>query len=407
MSDLVIQIKDLSKSYKIYSKPIDRLKESVHPLSKKFHKEFHALKNISFELVKGETVGVVGTNGSGKSTLLKLITGVLHPTAGEVSVYGKVAAILELGAGFNPEFTGIENIYLNGTIMGYSKKEIEDKLDSIISFAEIGEFINQPVKTYSSGMFARLAFAVAINVEPDVLIVDEALSVGDTRFQMKCIEKMKQIKESGTTILFVSHATEQIKRFCTKAIWIEKGHIKAIGDANEIVNLYEDSMHLEILNQTLHKQQEQMLQEEENLSEKPSTDSSKVGIINSVVCVENELSTFESLIVQVKYTILQKVIPNFLLGVAIYDRDRKYIFGPNTYLDKIEGVPNTYGAHSIQYIIPKLPLLSGTYFIDVGIFSDEGLICIDYQTNSQTITLKNEYFTEGLVYLEHEWRVIK
>src|SRR5690554_6263265 len=191
--DIAVRVQNLSKAYKLYQRPIDRLKESLNPFKKKYHKEFYALKDMSFEIKKGETVGIIGKNGSGKSTLLKMITGVTTPTSGRVTVNGKISAILELGAGFNPEMTGLQNIYLNTSINGMSKQETDKKIDEIIAFAELGYFISQPVKTYSSGMKARLAFAVAINVEPDILIVDEALSVGDAAFQRKCFAKIEQI----------------------------------------------------------------------------------------------------------------------------------------------------------------------------------------------------------------------
>ena len=195
MQDTTILVNGISKIYKLYEKPIDRLKESLHPFKKKYHKEFYALKDITFEIEKGETVGIIGKNGSGKSTLLKIITGVLSPTNGSTTVKGKVSALLELGAGFNPEFTGLQNIYLNGTMMGYTKEEIDQRVGAILEFADIGDFIYQPVKTYSSGMFVRLAFAVAINVDPDILIVDEALSVGDIFFQLKCYKKFEEYKK--------------------------------------------------------------------------------------------------------------------------------------------------------------------------------------------------------------------
>ena len=193
---------------------------------KKYSREKCVLDNLSLQIEKGDVVGIVGTNGAGKSTLLKIITGVLTPTSGKLEVNGKVAALLELGTGFNPEFTGIKNIFLNGTMMGFSREEMEDKLDEIIQFADIGDFIYQPVKTYSSGMFARLAFAVAINVDPEILIVDEALSVGDLRFQMKCMDKMKQMMDQGITVLFVSHDINAIRRLCTKTVWLRDGKIQ-------------------------------------------------------------------------------------------------------------------------------------------------------------------------------------
>jgi len=232
MQNTIIKIEDLSKMYKLYNKPIDRLKESVHPFKKKYHKDFYALKDISLNIRRGETVGIIGKNGSGKSTLLKIITGILAPTFGNLKVNGKISALLELGAGFNPEYTGVQNIYLNGMMMGYTKEEIDRKLEKIIAFADIGEFIDQPVKTYSSGMFVRLAFALSINVEPEILIVDEALSVGDFMFQNKCLKKFKEIQQKGTTILFVSHSTQQIINYCNRAVLLHEG--KMYGDSYDV-----------------------------------------------------------------------------------------------------------------------------------------------------------------------------
>lgn len=237
-----IKVTNVSKFYKLYEKPIDRLKETLHPAKKKYHREFYALRDISFEINKGETVGIVGKNGSGKSTLLKMITGLTTPSAGEIKVSGKVSALLELGTGFNPELTGLENIYLNGIIMGYSKEEINSRIKSILDFAEIGDFINQPVKMYSSGMFARLAFAVAINVEPDILIVDEALAVGDMRFQAKCFNKFKELKEMGITILFVSHDVYSVRNFCDRAVWINEGRLEQIGATLDVTASYIEYM---------------------------------------------------------------------------------------------------------------------------------------------------------------------
>ena len=205
MSEIAIKVDDVSKMYKMYDKPMDRLKESLGLTRRKCYKEHYALNHISFQVYKGETVGIIGTNGAGKSTILKIITGVLGSTAGQVQVNGRISALLELGAGFNSEYTGIENVYLNGTMIGFSKEEIDAKLSDILDFADIGDFVYQPVKTYSSGMFVRLAFAVAINIEPEILIVDEALSVGDVFFQAKCYRKFEEFKEHGKTILFVSH----------------------------------------------------------------------------------------------------------------------------------------------------------------------------------------------------------
>ena len=233
-----IRVTNVTKVYKMYEKPIDRLKESLHPRHKEYHKKFYALNNISFNVGKGETVGIIGTNGSGKSTILKIITGVLSPTDGSVEVEGTISALLELGAGFNSDYTGIENIYMNGTMMGFSRKEMDGKLQDILEFADIGDFVYQPVKTYSSGMFVRLAFALAINVEPEILIVDEALSVGDVFFQSKCYRRMEEIREKGTTILMVTHDMGSIIKYCDRVVLLNKGNFVAQGEPGHMVDLY-------------------------------------------------------------------------------------------------------------------------------------------------------------------------
>ncbi len=228
--DIAIKVENLSKVYKLYNAPIDRMKEALHPFKKNYHKEFYALNNINFDIRKGECVGVIGRNGAGKSTLLKIITGVLNPTHGRVVVNGKIASLLELGTGFNPEYTGLENIYFQGNLMGFTKEDMDAKLNKILDFADIGDFIYQPVKNYSSGMYVRLAFACSINVDPDVLIVDEALSVGDARFQLKCFKRLDEIKQSGATIIFVSHSIDQIKSLCSRGILIDNGTMLYDGD---------------------------------------------------------------------------------------------------------------------------------------------------------------------------------
>ena len=235
--DNVISVRDLSKVYRLYDKPIDRLKESLNIFHKSYHKEYYALNNLSFDINRGETVGIIGINGAGKSTLLKIITGVLTPSGGTIDVKGKISALLELGAGFNMEYTGIENIYLNGTMMGFSREEVDKKLDDILSFADIGDFVYQPVKTYSSGMFVRLAFAVAINVEPDILVIDEALSVGDVFFQQKCYKKIKELA-GKSTVLIVSHDLNAMTKFCERIIVMSAGQKVFDGEPNEAIAKY-------------------------------------------------------------------------------------------------------------------------------------------------------------------------
>lgn len=235
--EAVIEAKNITKIYRLYEKPSDRFKEAINP-KKRRSTDHYALTDVNLTIYKGETVGIIGTNGSGKSTILKIITGVLSPTSGDISVNGRISALLELGAGFNMEYNGIENIYLNGTMMGFTKKEIDDRLQDILDFADIGEYVYQPCKTYSSGMFVRLAFAVAINIDPEILIVDEALSVGDVFFQAKCYHKFEEFKAMGKTILFVSHDLTSIAKYCDRVILLNKGHKLKEGGPKEIIDAY-------------------------------------------------------------------------------------------------------------------------------------------------------------------------
>lgn len=255
-SDLVIDVKHLGKCYQIYEKPHHRLMQMLlGRVSKSFYREFWALRDISFSVPKGKIVGILGKNGSGKSTLLQIICGTLAPSLGGVQVSGRVAALLELGSGFNPEFTGIENIYMNAQILGLTREQTDTKLDDILAFADIGEFIDQPVKTYSSGMFARLAFSVAINVDPDVLIVDEALSVGDAWFQHKSMARMRQLMESGCTVLFVSHSIDAVRALCDEVIWLEQGLVKMQGNVTDVTNAYMNDVFIEHNRITLQSNQ--------------------------------------------------------------------------------------------------------------------------------------------------------
>lgn len=234
-----IEVKDVRKMYKLYERPRDRMKDAFgFGKKKQLYKSHYALNGVSLEIYKGETVGIIGTNGSGKSTILKIITGVLNPTSGKVKVNGRISALLELGAGFNPEYNGVENVYLNGTMMGFTDREIDEKLPAILEFADIGDYVYQPVKTYSSGMFVRLAFAVAINIEPEILIVDEALSVGDVFFQAKCYHKFEEFKEMGKTILFVSHDLSSISKYCDRVFLLNKGELLGEGSPKEMIDAY-------------------------------------------------------------------------------------------------------------------------------------------------------------------------
>ena len=237
-NEYAIRAEHLSKVYNLYGHPMERLKEALNWRGRRYHQEFHALQDVSFDVRRGETIGIIGRNGSGKSTLLKILAGVLTPSEGHAEVEGRVSSLLELGAGFNPELTGMENVFFQGTLMGFTREEMQDRLEGILSFADIGEFIHQPVKKYSSGMFVRLAFACAVNVDPDILIVDEALAVGDVRFQLKCHFKMAEFREKGKTILLVSHSGSDVVRLCNRAIWLDMGAIRAEGPAKRIVEEY-------------------------------------------------------------------------------------------------------------------------------------------------------------------------
>lgn len=404
--DTIISIDHISKVYSLYEKPVDRMKEALSIRRKKYHNDHVVLDDFNLKIKRGESVGIVGRNGAGKSTLLKMITGVVTPTSGTITTNGKIAALLELGAGFNGEYTGRKNIYLNGRMMGYTHAQMDQRVDSIIEFADIGDFIDQPVKTYSSGMFARLAFAVSINVEPDILIVDEVLSVGDTRFQIKCIQKMKELKEKGTTILFVSHAIEQIKQFCGRAIWMKDGKIELDGEASEVVDIYESYM------KTGLDVKELLNIKEENNGKLPDVGEGgkpKVDMLASIDDVQiNQVKfhTFDTVEVTVTYSIYEDRIDGFFFGVAFYSADRKdYVFGPNTHLEN-KDVPNTRGTHTVVYKVPRLPLIQGAFAVDVGIFRDDGLVNLDYKMSVRKFVVTNKYFSEGTYYIDHEWNVI-
>lgn len=245
-SDVVIEVRDLAKCYQIYEKPRDRLLQMIFGrFGRRFYREFWALEGLTFAIPKGRVYGILGRNGAGKSTLLQLLCGTVTPTHGEVRIEGRVAALLELGSGFNPEFTGIENVYMNAQLLGLSREEVDGKLGEILAFADIGDFAAQPVKTYSSGMFARLAFSVAIHVDPDVLIVDETLSVGDAWFQHKSMARMRRLMESGCTVLFVSHSIDAVRALCDQAIWLESGKVKMSGPVVEVTNAYMNDVFVE------------------------------------------------------------------------------------------------------------------------------------------------------------------
>jgi len=400
-NELMIEIHDLTKVYKMYDKPIDRLKESLSITHKQYSKDFYALNNINLEIRRGENIGIIGTNGAGKSTLLKIITGVLSPTSGTVKVNGKISALLELGAGFNPEYTGLENIYLNGTMMGYTRKEIDEKVEDILQFADIGDFINQPVKMYSSGMFARLAFAVAINVEPEILIVDEALSVGDIRFQLKCMDRMTQMMDGGTTVLFVSHDINAIRRFCTSAIWLNNGTIQQIGDVDRVADDYLDYL----------KTGEVVIDKKEVLSDdlpefQPNDMLAEIiafRVLDTNGIELDELKLNESVTVEVIYDVYDETVNDPVLGVAIHRIDGEYICGLNTLLDKIR-IPWKYGRNKMYLKYPLGVLaIGGTYYFDTALFDSTATVPLQYIQMIKQFTVISNYVGEGTMIIPHRW----
>lgn len=390
----IIKVENISKVYKLYDNNGTRLKEALLIKSKKkFHREFRALDGINFTIKKGESVGIIGTNGSGKSTLLKIITGVLSQTSGNLNVNGRVSALLELGAGFNMEYTGIENIYLYGMITGLTKEEIDNKVEEIIEFASIGEFIHQPVKSYSSGMFARLAFAVAINVSPDVLIVDEALSVGDMAFQEKSITKMKELRDKGTSILFVTHSLPLVRNFCSRAIWIDKGVMKIDGNTELVCDKYQDFMEL--------KNKKDL---EKNIIKKCL--EIKTIEIQKVSIEKSEYTIDEDIKVNI-YLKFNKNITNYGVGIIVHNSDGKIVTLFNTVRDDIQF---SNQSNNIQLVIPKNDFTYGKYYISVSISDELSVFAydkLDYIKSFKVYVNKNKNgipIADGMFRAKHYWR---
>lgn len=408
-TEFAIEVSGLTKIYKLYQQPFDRVKETFGHNKKKYYQEFFALNDISFAIKKGETIGFVGRNGSGKSTLLKILTGVLQPTEGVAQVNGKVSALLELGAGFNPEFTGRENVYLNGKIMRIPREEMERKLPDILSFADIGDFIDQPVKTYSSGMFVRLAFAVAINVDPEILIVDEALAVGDTRFQLKCMDKFKEFQRKGKTILFVSHDIPAIKRFCQRTIWLNQGQKVMEGDTDFVTDQYTDFLKSEVtIDEFLAEQKKQ---EEGKMQINDETiDSVDLAEVVSLTIFDeagNQIDTIQhgrSVRLVIQYIVSDTSIDAPVMGVAIRSIDDEYICGINTLLDKKQ-IPWRRGLNTVELVYENFNLVGGGYYFDAAIMDSTATVNIDYQTKIKSFFVTMNYIAEGIVVLDHKWKL--
>jgi len=393
MKDMAIRVENVTKLYKLYAKPSDRFKEALGLTKSKRYKEHYALHDLSFDVKKGECVGIIGTNGAGKSTILKIITGVLNPTKGDVKINGRISALLELGAGFNSEYSGLENVYLNGTMIGFSREEIDKKLDDILKFADIGDFIHQPVKTYSSGMFVRLAFAVAINIEPEILIVDEALSVGDVFFQAKCYHKFEEFKKMGKTIVFVSHDLGSVNKYCDRVVLLNKGKKYAEGQPKEMIDLYkkilvgqEDSDDREEIvgndeaengaNDTI-KSQDSLRDSKEIWKEKmvQNPDCSVYGngyadIIDYCITdqngyITNMINKGEKFTIRMKVK-FNKTIDDPIMAFTIRDKQGTEIAGTNTMYEDICVGKVEEGSEKIVTFTQRLDLKGGEYLICLG-----------------------------------------
>lgn len=425
-----IKVENVDKIYKIYKNTSDRLKEAVHPFHKIYHRPFYALNNISFEVEKGETVGIVGTNGSGKSTILKIITGVIQPSHGSVQIDGKVSALLELGAGFDEEYTGIENIYMNGSILGYTKEEMDVKKEEILDFADIGDFVYQPVKTYSSGMLVRLAFALAINVEPEILIIDEALAVGDAFFQAKCFHKLEEIKNNGTTILFVSHDIISVKKMCSRVIWLDNGIMREIGEANTVCEKYM-SAQIERTNKENEKILSQLDLKEENtdiweekqkvsfprlVSETAEAVSGtgKVNILsfyikdekgNETKLVKTEQEYQFGIVAEFKET-----LEHVIFGFELENLRGVRVFGINNFMQQ-KAIPQMEAGKicevSFALTLPKI--CKGEYLVTPAVSSGtQSSHIVQHRVhNCETIYVENDGYNIALIELNAETNIVK
>jgi len=386
-SSPAIQIEHLTKVYKLYDRNRDRLKEALHIGKNVNSREHYALNDVSMTVNTGETVGIIGTNGSGKSTILKIITGVLNPTAGEIRINGRISALLELGAGFNMEFTGIENIYLNGTMIGFSEEEIDAKLQDILDFADIGEFINQKVKTYSSGMFVRLAFAVAINIEPEILIVDEALSVGDVFFQNKCYRKFEDFKKQGKTILFVSHDLSSISKYCDRVVLLEKGKKIGEGEPKEMIDMYKKVLVGQLdrkadTGKSAKLSAENKWKDQMTLNPKLDEYGSGLAEFEDYCAYDNEGTITNTIIKGEEFTVKLKIrffesVQDPIFAVSFKNMHGTEITGTNTMFEKITtGTPKP-GDVMVATFTQNMSLQGGEYLVSLG--------CVGYREGNFTV----------------------
>ena len=391
-----IEAQQVSKVYRIYANPKDRLKEFLSRGRRKYHQEFWALRDVSLGVGVGSTLGLIGDNGAGKSTMLQLVAGVLRPTSGYVTTRGRVSTILELGTGFNPEFTGRENAIMSGTILGIPPKEMERRLPEIAAFAEIGDFIDRPVKLYSSGMYVRLAFAVATSVDPDVLIIDEALSVGDQYFQKRCIDRIAAFRKAGKTILFCSHSLYQIRLISDEVIWLKDGRTVEAGDASRVIGAYENYLR----EREVPKEPVRVLDQGPRIF--PSVSHVRLSR-NGEEVERDQFMTGEDLTVTVQYEVPQP--PTVVhVGIFIDRNDGVPVFGTGTHVAGV--TPPTYSG-SIRLRFPRLALMSGMYTVSVALLDEHGLHLYDNRVREFKFQVMQTVQAMGLCYLDHRWEEVK
>jgi ABC-type polysaccharide/polyol phosphate transport system ATPase subunit len=399
-SEILIQVENLSKIYQIYTQPHHRLLQGIFRSKKQFYTEFFALKDVSFTVKRGEMVGIIGRNGSGKSTLLQILCGTLAPSAGKVSVKGRIAALLELGAGFNPEFTGRENIYMNAAILGLSTKEIDQRFDQIISFADIGDHLDQAVKTYSSGMYMRLAFSIAVSVDPDIFVVDEALSVGDIAFQNKCMARIRKMSENGTTILFVSHDLGTTQMLCDRVIWLSSGQMVGIGDPVQVSrDYYIDSLG--------DQMQSDMLQEVLPQRKTGFAQFIEFKVINRATQSPPVLAVGAKLIIRFALEALHDIEPT-VYGLSIYRSDGDYLIGQTSREAKIIWPAVQQGeVVKGEIVLDPLSLAPGSYQMALSAYSQDLAICYGLTDIQPAFTVQADYPTWGKFMHAIEWLPIQ
>ena len=412
--DIVISVKNVEKSFKIYNDKGHTLKERLLFFKQRNSYTRHeVLRGVTLEIKKGEVAGLVGHNGCGKSTLLKLMTKIIYPDRGKIEIKGKISSLLELGAGFHPDMTGRENIYTNASIFGLTKKEIDARLDDIINFSELEEFIDSPVRTYSSGMYMRLAFSVAINVDADILLIDEILAVGDARFQAKCFNKMLELKKRGITIVIVSHDLGSIERLCNRAVWIENGKIRDEGTPHDIVAEYLDDImnkdkneNLQNKKNTKEETEKKEVEKEENDKDRNRTGNKDIEITDIKLLNEkNEISdTYNSndkLKIQVKYKKNNKELHDSVFGFGIFRNDGLNCYGTNTFIDNFEKI-KIQNEGIVEVEIDCIQLLEGKYYLDIA-FHDEYGKPYDYIRKIKKISIYSILKDAGIFRIKHKF----